>query len=248
MNVYGAIYKITNTITNKIYVGQTTKTLKQRWGKHIRSANSKSEKRSYLHNSISKHGKENFKIELIEYCENEIILNEREKYYISKLCSQDPKIGYNILSGGNAGSSPNKEHRDKMRTLAKNYLLTHKHSCLKEMNIEDVKNHILKNPNTTLEELGNVLNLSSRTVWRKLKLEHNTSFNELKIQLVGIKFVRGGDSRFDFSLLKELIIKNPKFTMKQYASIMNLSPVTITKNILRHYNLKLSGLKLFLTK
>ena len=36
---YGYIYKVTNTINVKVYIGQTTKTIEERWSKHIEKAN-----------------------------------------------------------------------------------------------------------------------------------------------------------------------------------------------------------------
>ena len=70
--MYGYIYKTTNLINGKIYVGQKMSTvfLKE---EYLGSGR-------YLNNAINKYGRENFKVELIEWCENSEILNEREKY------------------------------------------------------------------------------------------------------------------------------------------------------------------------
>jgi len=53
--------------------------------------------------AIRKYGREFFKIELIEECEDEI-LNDREIFWISYFKSCDPKIGYNSSSGGQVGT------------------------------------------------------------------------------------------------------------------------------------------------
>lgn len=58
---FGIIYKITNLVNNKVYIGQTERTLKERWGQHKYSKGCK-----YLHNAILKYGAESFKIEEIE--------------------------------------------------------------------------------------------------------------------------------------------------------------------------------------
>lgn len=91
------IYKISNLINNKVYIGQTIKTIEYRWKHHCKLNNKRSCR--FLLNAIRKHGKENFKIEEIEKCENKEELNIREKYWISFYKSFGE--GYNLTSGGN---------------------------------------------------------------------------------------------------------------------------------------------------
>ncbi len=99
------IYKITNLINNKIYIGQTVKTLEQRWKQHICQTryvggNSNRKICRYLHTSIAKHGSDNFKIEVIDWATNETELNYKEWLWIHKLNSLSPN-GYNLRIGGN---------------------------------------------------------------------------------------------------------------------------------------------------
>ena len=77
MKLTGIIYKITNIINNKVYIGQTVNTIKQRWNKHCHSNGCRS-----LYNAILKYGKENFNIEIIETLPIEE-LDEREIYWIN---------------------------------------------------------------------------------------------------------------------------------------------------------------------
>lgn len=107
------IYKITNKLDNKIYVGKTTKSLSQRFKAHCYMAKHIEEYKfiSYLYRAMNKDGEENFKIELLESCENELELNEKERYWIDKLQSQNPTIGYNIQDGGEGGSVRSKEYQ-----------------------------------------------------------------------------------------------------------------------------------------
>ena len=59
------VYKITNKINGKIYIGQTTRTFEQRWKEHCNDA--MNFKDIYLfHNAIRKYGKENFECEILE--------------------------------------------------------------------------------------------------------------------------------------------------------------------------------------
>jgi len=96
------IYKITNIITNKIYVGKTTKTVTERFNGHVSS--SKGGSNTYLHKSIRKYGKDNFTIDIITECDNEKV-DELEKYWINELDSFCN--GYNLTKGGEGGDTSN---------------------------------------------------------------------------------------------------------------------------------------------
>ena len=101
------IYKITNLINNKIYIGKTTRTLSRRFYEHIsRALSNKSEvELAYLHYAIKKYGKENFVIEKLDTAETIAELNEKECYWISYYNSTDSAIGYNLTDGGDGGAT-----------------------------------------------------------------------------------------------------------------------------------------------
>jgi group I intron endonuclease len=96
----GYIYKITNNLSDKIYVGQTSLSLSKRLKKHIASSNEKKNQNIVLYRAFKKYGIANFVISEIEEVSLEN-LSEREQYWISKLDTVVPN-GYNILSGGNS--------------------------------------------------------------------------------------------------------------------------------------------------
>ena len=75
----GYIYKITNQINNKMYIGKTTKSIEERWKAHQKKALEHSNR--YLYDAMNHYGIENFTIEQVEKCDNSI-LNEREIYWI----------------------------------------------------------------------------------------------------------------------------------------------------------------------
>jgi len=98
----GFIYKITNTINNKNYIGQTINSVEYRFNQHFREA--KSEKllqktTSYFHNALNKYDKNQFKYEVLEEVDN-FQLSDREKYWIRILDATNREIGYNIGEGG----------------------------------------------------------------------------------------------------------------------------------------------------
>lgn len=90
------IYKITNKINGKCYVGLTKFTIEKRFSKH--KTEMKSDRVPKLYRSMRKYGFENFKIELIDTAKTIEELGEKEIYWIAKL--ETVKNGYNILRGG----------------------------------------------------------------------------------------------------------------------------------------------------
>lgn len=90
----GYIYKITNIINNKVYIGQTTKTVEARWKQHKKAS---LDKKYSLYYAMRKYGIDNFKIETIEQCKDEE-LNEKEIEWIAFYDSYHN--GYNMTIGG----------------------------------------------------------------------------------------------------------------------------------------------------
>lgn len=94
------IYKITNLLNNKIYIGQSVN-IKERWKNHVRfSQDSKNPLyNNSLYKEIREYGSENFELTVIEECEKDD-LNQRERYWINFYDSTNPEIGYNLCLGG----------------------------------------------------------------------------------------------------------------------------------------------------
>ena len=107
-DISGIIYKITNKINNKIYIGQTIRSLFERVKDYkLYKTN------GYLINSFNKYGFDNFEFSIIDTATSIQELNEKEKYYINLFNSYDRNIGYNIELGGN-NCSASEETRKKM--------------------------------------------------------------------------------------------------------------------------------------
>lgn len=92
----GFIYKITNRVNNKVYIGQTHFTIEHRFKQHIKNFNIEHRKQP-LYKAFAKYGLENFYVEKLEEVECEK-LNEREIYWIAYYNSF--KEGYNATLGG----------------------------------------------------------------------------------------------------------------------------------------------------
>lgn len=93
------IYKITNLKTNKLYIGLTSVSLRERWTNHKSNACNPLKYTSALYSSIRKHGIENFTIEQVDSANSIEELNIKEQTYIKALNTLVPN-GYNLDSGG----------------------------------------------------------------------------------------------------------------------------------------------------
>ena len=93
----GFIYKITNKINGKSYIGQTIQNVKERFYQHCATKCSQAILNMVIHKAINKYGKSNFTIEVIEEVES-TNLNDREKYWIRYYDSYNN--GYNSTEGG----------------------------------------------------------------------------------------------------------------------------------------------------
>ena len=89
------IYKITNKINGKCYIGQSND-INRRWRQEL-SPNAKLN--PHLARAFEKYGTDNFEFEIIEECQREL-LNEREQFWINIYNSADKNFGYNKTFGG----------------------------------------------------------------------------------------------------------------------------------------------------
>lgn len=123
------IYKTTNLVNGKIYIGKDIKNDPTYYGPG-----------QTLRKAIKKYGKNNFKKEIIEVCASNEELNLKEKYWISHLNSTNRDIGYNLTIGGTGGDTfthnPNKEFiREKLRQISSKKT----HSELTRKKISDLR-------------------------------------------------------------------------------------------------------------
>lgn len=102
------IYKITNLVSGKCYVGQTIRSIEERFEEHRRKKN------TYIGKAIRFYGQENFRIEAIDSANNQKTLNDLEMQWIDKLKTMKPN-GYNLCLGG--GNTSGYKHRTEAKLL-----------------------------------------------------------------------------------------------------------------------------------
>lgn len=89
--MYGVIYLIENLCNGKVYVGLTTRGVSKRFEEHCVTD-------SYLGRAIRKHGRDNFRISVIDHADDHFDLCEKEKMWIKRYKAFGE--GYNLTHGG----------------------------------------------------------------------------------------------------------------------------------------------------
>ena len=137
------IYKITNDIDGKFYIGKTTKSITDRLCGHI-----KYRKSPKLVAAMDRHGLNHFTIEQIDSASTLEELNAKEIYWIKKLDALNK--GYNLTAGGDGGAMTG-EALEKIRVSAKNR--KYSQSTRKKMSVNSAghKNARAKKVVVTLE-------------------------------------------------------------------------------------------------
>lgn len=91
------IYKITNLVNGKIYIGQTVTSLQERWRHHLHASRGNN---TLICKAIRKYGRDSFQMELIVQACSQEELDYLEAYFIVIWDAQNPNVGYNRTDGG----------------------------------------------------------------------------------------------------------------------------------------------------
>jgi group I intron endonuclease len=123
------IYKITNKINGKVYIGRTSRSVEERWKQHCYDAKVKRLCFKFQE-AIKEYGAENFTVEQIDCAATKEEANAKEAYWIKFYDSV--ATGYNVSLGGNASANRKKVMAvesglvfDSMNEAAKHFGLSH---------------------------------------------------------------------------------------------------------------------------
>ncbi len=137
-----AIYIIRNTVNEKVYIGQTSQSVRERFNQHMKPSTQKARGTYKLYNAIRKYGKDKFMVETLETGIPEREIDRKEEEYIKKYDSYFN--GYNSTTGGDG------------RTIYK---------------IEDMELlKKLYEEGNTLDSIAERFNVTQQTISRTLKL------------------------------------------------------------------------------
>lgn len=107
------IYKITNTVNGKVYIGQTIKSLNERKRGYWVECKYKKTNCRLITRAMRKYGFEKFVFSILEdNINSQVELDNRERFYIKKFNSTNRQVGYNMEMGGNSVG----KHSDETKT------------------------------------------------------------------------------------------------------------------------------------
>lgn len=124
------IYKITNTINGRVYIGSAAYLKSRKWD-HWKTLRAGCHRNRFLQRAWHKYGEDNFNFEVLEYVEDKNLLIEREQFFLDQLSFEydDPKRCYNIcrIAGSLLGTTRTEESRAKMSAAAIGRIISPEH-------------------------------------------------------------------------------------------------------------------------
>ena len=204
------IYKTTNLINLKIYIGQDSRNNPNYYGSG-----------KLLIRAIKKYGKENFKKETIEECKTKDELDEKEIYWIKHYNSKCDKIGYNILDGGSYMSD---ETKLKIGNSLKGRTLSKEHIKKVSENHADVSG--VKNPMYGKFHSEDV---------KRILSEKNLGRKASEKQRIRMSIQKQGEKNSNAKLTEKQVLKIRKIrfeenvNMKEISKMFNVSESCINK-------------------
>ncbi len=191
----GYIYKITNDVNQKIYIGQTKRTIEQRWKEHQKYSQEQNSK-SKLYIAMREIGIEHFQIKPIEEIFGVSERNDRERYWIKYYDSFEN--GYNSTRGGGCFDSS---------IMCKNEL----YDTIVELRLEgksyDQICDILKCSKLTISSALKEANLLGQDCRSTGKTEQILELLEQGVYLVNI----AKELKCDFKVVQRILAQHPEF-------------------------------------
>lgn len=99
------VYKYTNTVTGKYYIGCTSRPVRKRWIEHLSDAKHDLKQCRLFHEAIRGYGEGSWEQSNLFVCHSKSEALDMEEYCITTLKSNDPTYGYNIAPGGKRGNT-----------------------------------------------------------------------------------------------------------------------------------------------
>lgn len=206
------IYCITNNVTEKQYIGQTTNMLSKRWKQHKKLPSD-----THIYRSMKKHGIKNFSIEPIFHCKNKNLLDYLEKFTIQVYDTFH--TGYNSTDGSSKSFKMSNYVREKISKSRKGIKLTEEH----KNNISKSQIGVKRKPFSNTHKN----NISKSKMGSKYNITYENKLNMSKKK-------KGQNSHWFNGFYK-----TPNGIFNNSYCIDNLSPVTL-RNWCKNNNKKIN--------
>jgi group I intron endonuclease len=166
-------------VNGKAYIGQTVKSLAQRWGDHVYHAMHGS--RYLFHNAIRKYGPQGFLVEVLFRCHSKAEMDRKEQEAIVEMRTKSPR-GYNLTDGGegSVGFRHTEETRARMGRVHKGVPLTAEHRKKISIGGRGMKRSDATRMKISVAKMGNM-------VWRgrKHSLESRKKISDALVGRIG---------------------------------------------------------------
>lgn len=222
------VYKITNLVNNKIYIGKTSGgSIKHRWRQHINLTNQGEEKANkdgrrrflLINRAMKKYGVDNFQIEQIFESDDHSTTRDKEIELIASFNSTDRNIGYNISKGGDGafGFRFTEEQKKKMSEKRRGTKMGKNNSFYGKKHSDETKKLISESKigqgigsnNPFYGKKHSPESLEKMSAWQTGTTKHKMSLPEDKCQEVIDKFATGNYTpeqlREEYFVCKNLI-------------------------------------------
>jgi len=251
------IYKITNTVNKKVYIGKTEFTTAKRFEAHIKKAKKKTNR--YLYDAMNHYGYDKFVIEKIDDCISNEDMNNKERYWISYYKSNNKEFGYNMTEGGDGGRmSP--ELYERIAAQHRGVPLTEEHK--QKISLANMNRIFTKETRQKLSEARKGIKLSKETK-QKISLfhqgrsffrgKHHSAATKLKLSEFHQgrpihseeeknkrrkKWLKEGNPNYKY-IDEELLLQYIKkgLNNEEIAKIFSCSPATIIEKIKAVFNM-----------
>ena len=236
-NKISGVYKIMNTINNKIYIGSSIN-IKYRWTEHKRYLKNNKHHSNHLQRSWNKYGKNNFKFEILEECKETDLLI-REQYYLDLYESYNRNKGYNISKSSSAPMMGRKHSKETLIKLSEGVRSRDSsvwvrgedkfNAKFKDKDIIKIKRMIYEG--NKIIDIANLHNVEPNTItqiktgerWSHIKTEYDNLIIQTPRQKLNEK---------DIIEIKKLLIEE-KLNIKEIADIFEITfgQVSSIKNL-----------------
>jgi len=184
------VYKITNLVSNKIYIG-SSKDIPKRWKQHISGLNNNKHTNSHLQRSWNKYGEVNFKFEVIDIVNDQNDLITLEQKWINESNCFDGNIGYNLSMDASRPMKVdivphlncNIVYRDMVQELIGMQLEVNEklvYYVLRDFTVFPSNSIMINGKVPTFAELEHIIGLKERTIRKAIKSLEQKELFKLK--------------------------------------------------------------------